>query len=151
MAAVGYVGGGIDRIETPVRPIPVASVVGARDDGFVETANNPAIGAPPDPLYTELPLDPVEFQTIPNLRLFVTRQVATAQMEPIPDDIVERSTSTVYTYRTPLPGNTSGNVFEFAVLAGLEHHYPHGDHAANPEGFVAAVRFWEFFQTYGGP
>lgn len=139
LAAVGYAAGGLYGTHEPVRPIPVAAIVGTRDDRLQEQLGMPG---------SELPLEPR-----PLLGLlgdsFVRPHLETLGLAPNPVVLRERPASTTFRWLETAPGSRPGSTFTFSVLAGLEHKYPNGRN--NPEGFVAARRFLDFFSRHRLP
>lgn len=144
--AIAYVAGGISDAHTPLRPIPVAAAYGTLDDRFLDLVNNPGSGSPPNPPYTEIPLDPTEILTLTSFSNYMALQID-AQMLDVtaPDQTTQDATFTRYTFSTPKVGNTSGNQGLLQVMAGVTHQYPRADN--NPNGFSAADDFWTFFQA----
>jgi len=135
VAAAGCAGGGFDtdRSKLVKRRIPVFGLVGNADDNLMETVG-----------VARLPLNAAGLLAIPplarRLELFVsTFGLVSRYEEKVGDGFVR------LLYRTPQPGNRSGNSFRFEVLDGVTHQYPNGRN--NPRGFVAAERFWQFFTT----
>ena len=136
IAAAGCVGGGLDadRSKLVKRRIPVYALTGNADDKLAEN-----IGV------ARLPLNAAELVAIPRLGARLALFVATF-------GLVNRYEETAgegfvrLLYRTPQPGNRSGNTFRYQVLDGVTHQYPNGRN--NPRGFVAARIFWDFFSRY---
>ena len=139
LAAVGYAAGGLFEAHQPVRPIPVAAIIGTLDDRVQARLG---LGGSP------LPLEPE-----PLLRLlgepFVAPHLESLGLTPLPFDLRRSPASTSFRWSETAPGREAGSSFSFSVLAGLEHKYPNGRN--NPEGFEAAPHFLEFFSRYRLP
>lgn len=139
LAAVGYAAGGLDEAHEPVRPIPVAAIVGTRDDRVQAQLGMPG---------SELTLEPE-----PLLRLlgerFVEPHLETLGLSTRPVVLERKPASTSFRWLETAPGRDPGSSFSLSVLAGVEHKYPNGRN--NPEGFVAARRFLEFFSHHRLP
>ena len=139
LAAVGYAAGGLNDVHQPVRPIPVATIIGTLDDRVVGRLGPPG---------SELPLEPE-----PLLRLlgppFVDPHLDSLGLAPLPVELRRRPASTSFRWLTTAPGREPGSSFSVSVLAGLEHKYPNGRN--NPEGFAAAPHFLKFFSQHRLP
>ncbi len=139
LAAVGYAAGGLFEAHQPVRPIPVAAIIGTLDDRVQARLG---LGGSP------LPLEPE-----PLLRLlgepFVAPHLESLGLTPLPFDLRRSPASTSFRWSETAPGREAGSSFSFSVLAGLEHKYPNGRN--NPEGFEAAPHFLEFFSRHRLP
>ena len=153
-AAAAWVAGGLAATDspTPVELIPTFGALGTKDDRVLE-----ALGK--DPINDEIELDPEVFLAYPLLEAAITLELDTFELVHDPDDpllgadvVQQNAIATQLTWQTPGPGNLAGNLHHFAMLAGLVHHYPAGFHATkNPNGFVAADTFWDFFSLYQKP
>lgn len=136
LAAVGLAAGGLDEVHQPLRPIPVAAIVGTLDDRVQQQLGM---------LGTELPLEPGPLLGLLGRR-FVEPHLDTLGLAPLPFVLRQRPASTTFRWLTPVPAGRPGSSFTLSVLAGLEHKYPNG--ANNPEGFVAARHFLKFFSRH---
>jgi len=156
-AAAAWVGGGLPFTEpgVPVPLIPTFEVRGTKDDGLLAE-----VGLLPE---DEIELDPEIFLAYPDIANFVTFVLDTfdlvydsmdsilganvVQVDPVGASY-EDAISTQLTWDVPEDGMAT-NVHHFAMWAGLTHHYPHGvDAEKNPNCFVAADTFWDFFELY---
>jgi polyhydroxybutyrate depolymerase len=139
LAAVGYAAGGLNDAHQPVRPIPVAAIVGTLDDRVQQQLGM---------LGSELPLEPEPLLGLLGER-FVEPHLETLGLAALPFVLRRKPASTTFRWLTTAPGSDPGSSFTLSVLAGLEHKYPNGRN--NPEGFVAARHFLEFFSRHRLP
>jgi len=125
-AAVAFSGGGLAEAHSPVRSVPTYSTVGSLD---------PKILARMDPPIPELPLGPVQILRNPELRGYLSIALETLGLD-----------EHVYGVNA-VPGSTSfrwpgtNPLFRFAIIEGLDHHYPQG----------AAEEFGAFFAQHRLP
>ena len=125
-AAVAFSGGGLAEVHSPVRPVPTYATVGSLD---------PKILARIDPPIPELPLGPAQILRNPELRDYLSIALDTLGLD-----------EHVYSANA-VPGATSFRwpgtdpLLEFAIIAGLDHHYPQG----------AAAEFGAFFAQHRLP
>ena len=138
IAAAAYSAGGLLRAQdAPDRAVPTYVSLGTRDDRVLEGTG-----------LTELPLNPVEILTSRVVVPFIRAHLATFGLDENQFGTIARPRST--TMRWPATGSGPGGaVFQFGMLAGVEHKYPNGRN--NPAHFKAAPEFWEFFENHPLP
>ena len=123
-AAAAYSAGGLQREQSPARPVPSYVTLGTRDDRVLEGSG---VG--------ELPLDPVEILASPVLDPFLDANLATLGLDPDLFGAVARPRTTILRWPALNPR------FRFGMIGGLRHRYP--DRLV-PE-------FWWFFQQHPLP
>jgi polyhydroxybutyrate depolymerase len=140
LAAVAFSAGGLFSAQAPARPIPMFATVGSLDDRVLAKTGPPPL--------TELPRDPLGILTSPILDPFIEAHLATLGLDDRAFGAIARRRSTVL--RWPARGaGPGGGVYQFGMLAGLDHHYPSG--RLNAAGFDAVPRFWRFFEDHPLP
>jgi polyhydroxybutyrate depolymerase len=136
-AAVAHSGGGLLIDQVPERPVPSYITLGTLDDRVLEDSGLP-----------ELPLDPVEILSSPIIEPPLSARLASMGLDEDRYGAIARRDSTLL--RWPATGTgPRGAVFQFRMIAGLQHRYPNGDN--NPAGFAAAPEFWDFFRQHRLP
>jgi poly(3-hydroxybutyrate) depolymerase len=125
-AAVAFSGGGLAEAHTPARPVPTYSTVGSLDDRIL---------ARMDPPIAELPLGPVQILRNPVLREYLSVALDTLDLDETLYSAIAEPGSTSFRW----PG--SDPLFRFAVIEGLDHHYPE----------AAAAEFGAFFAQHRLP
>jgi len=63
-----------------------------------------------------------------------------------PDEASEEQYHTLIRWQTSRR-REANHIFQLSILDGLEHKYPNGCHAKNPNCFDAAETFWSFFES----
>jgi poly(3-hydroxybutyrate) depolymerase len=140
LAAVAYSAGGLFSAQAPARPIPMFATVGSLDDRVLAQTGPPPL--------TELPRDPLGILTSPILDPFIAAHLGTLGLDDRAFGAIARRRSTVL--RWPAQGSgPGGGVFQFGMLAGLDHHYPNGRRSAAGHDWVP--RFWRFFEDHPLP
>lgn len=145
-AYVGTFGANVDP-ETPTEnPIPLHAVLGTSDEKLIGL-----VGIAPG---GELPIEPNEILENPFISEYIaqTLDVTMLSYDPMnlrPDSLQRSDVSTRMTWNQPTGENDANNVFHLSVWKDVVHTYPSAPSAdKNPQGFVAADEFWEFFQQH---
>lgn len=153
-AAAAFSGGGLgDVAETGLPPIPVRRIPAAMQSGTCDLKVAESLGLVFDQrdcergLVEGVPLDPGRLFAFPQFAGLIEHTLATYGLAPAPRQTVTHETFTCFAWNVPLGGPDPGNVFRFALLAGVTHQYPacNENRCNNPHRFSAADTFWEFF------
>ena len=135
---------------TPLERIPYFSGTGALDVHAIADINaHLQVG---QPAVASVPLDTATFFGYTSLAQRRDSMSATFDLDPDPTSVTTNGTWTLMKWRTPLPGNNSGNEAWWGIIRGVEHEYPRGPGrnfpSNNPLGFDAPRTFWSFFRTH---
>jgi polyhydroxybutyrate depolymerase len=142
-AAAGCSAGDLepDHPTTPPNPnIPVTLSFGTRDELLLSAIHET------DPSVSEIPLDPNQIMSVHVISAIVGFILSDVSLNLTPRVDTTTATSTKLHWETPTAGNHDGNSFDFMVLKDVDHEYPNGQN--NPQGFVMADLFWEFFSAH---
>jgi polyhydroxybutyrate depolymerase len=126
---------------TPPNPnMPVTLSLGTLDDRALAQIQTT------DPSVSEIPLDPAQMLAIQVIAASVNNVLGDVFLRQEPRVDTTAVTFTNLHWEKPTGDNDDGNSFDFLVLKDVEHEYPNGKN--NPNGFVMADLFWDFFSAH---
>jgi dienelactone hydrolase len=153
-AAAAFSGGGLaDVAEAGLAAVPFRRIPSAMQGGACDPKIAEKMGLVFDTrdcergLVEGIPLDPARLFALPQFAFMIRETLGAYGLAEEPRQTAARETFTCFGWNTPVGTPDPGNVFRFALLAGVTHQYPacNENRCNNPHRFSAADTFWTFF------
>ncbi|MCA9738519.1 MAG: hypothetical protein KC645_12910 [Gemmatimonadetes bacterium] len=131
-------------------PIPFQFLLGTQDSYAIQGINADLL--PGQPPVAAVPLNAAVLFSYADMDERRVAMAASLQLDDAAFTVSAGGGATGMTWQTPLPGNVSGNEFEWWIVAGLQHEFARGPGRRyppnNPGGIDAPRLFGAFFATH---